>query len=46
MPLLIEFTRWGEMGVASNRWGKMLYNHPLIIGVDYFTNNIKGERIH
>ena len=42
MPLLSEFARYAEWGIASKRWAKMLYNHPLSNGVDYFINNLKG----
>ena len=44
MPLLNEFTRYGEWGVAAKRWAVMLYNHPLSSGVDYFSNNLGDNK--
>ena len=43
MRLLGEFARCGEWGIASKRWPKVIYNHPLNSGVGYFRNNLKGS---
>ena len=44
-PLLSEFARYGEWWAAEKRWGNMLYNRPVISGVDYFINNIKENKV-
>ena len=41
MPLLSEFTRYGEWGAEAKRWANMLYNRPVRSGVNYFINSIK-----
>ena len=45
IPLLSEFTRYGEWGGSSKRWANKLYNHPAISGADYFINNIKSAEV-
>ena len=45
MPLLCEFTRYGEWGAEAKRSENMFSNHPVIIGVDYFINNIKETKV-
>ena len=44
MPLLSEFSRYGELEFAAKRWAMMLYNRPVIRGVDYFINNLKVSK--
>ena len=44
MPILREFTRYGEWGGASKRWAKVLYIRPLSRGVDYFASNLKQSK--
>ena len=44
MPVLSEFTRYGEWGTSSKRWANMLYNRPISRWADYFINNLKGGK--
>ena len=44
MLLLSEFTCNVDWGAATKRWEKMLYNHPISQGVDYFINNLISSK--
>ena len=44
MPLLSEFARYCDWDTEARRWAMMLYNHPVSLGIDYFTNNLNGNK--
>ena len=43
MPLLSEYTNYGDWATDAARWARMLRNHPASLGVDYFVNNLNGR---
>ena len=44
MPLLGEFACYVDWETDAKRWAKMLYNHPISVGVYYFINNLKDDK--
>ena len=44
MPLLSEFTFYVDWETDVARWAKMLYIRPISQRVDYFPNNLEGNK--
>ena len=41
MPLLSEFTNYGDWGAGASRWARMLRGRPIRLRLDCFVNNLE-----
>ena len=43
MPLLSEYSNYGDWDTDAARRGTMLYNRPVMLGIDYFVKKANGR---